>query len=211
MVCAQLLGQCIFLIALVSTAVLLHSVAIGQGTYRLGFSTSKSPMLLMSIPFLYGGIRSLYTKSNRKPPAPPQKLDGSSFQQQQQIESDATQENGPSSSRATREQLSLDTSVSSRDVDLIVESAPLKGGSERHQSPSASDSDGGTTSPSLESDSEAGSPTAQNDSGDANIDASLLNSRDSDSNVPSASSDSNTRSNDENDEHDQSASDSQQS
>eukprot|EP00544_Gedaniella_sp_CCMP2646_P014340 CAMPEP_0202489692 /NCGR_PEP_ID=MMETSP1361-20130828/7352_1 /ASSEMBLY_ACC=CAM_ASM_000849 /TAXON_ID=210615 /ORGANISM="Staurosira complex sp., Strain CCMP2646" /LENGTH=229 /DNA_ID=CAMNT_0049119479 /DNA_START=15 /DNA_END=701 /DNA_ORIENTATION=+ len=44
-------------------------VAIGQGTYRLGFSTSKSPMILMSVPFMYGGIRSLYTRSNSVTPA----------------------------------------------------------------------------------------------------------------------------------------------
>lgn len=47
----------------------LFIVGIGQGTSRLGFSFSRTPMLLCSVPFFYEGIRSLSKKSKKASPS----------------------------------------------------------------------------------------------------------------------------------------------
>lgn len=147
-------------------------------------------MILMCIPFLYGGIRSLYTKSNRKPPTPPQQLDGSSLKQQ--IESDVSfSEQNDSPSNATYEQTVLHN-VWSR-VD----------GENAKRAPAKVDSDGSESSSTSNPESKAikaDKPTAQADSvadeystqRDPSLDKSPLESSDSDSDVPSALSDSNS-------------------
>lgn len=105
-----------------------HSVAIGQGRYRSGFSFSKSPMLLMSVPFLYGGIRSLYQKSNAPPPPP-------------KLNSPNSDTSPPQATSMGSSDLAAEMPPSQKDIDSDIPYAPSNMDKDTTSSPSEATSD----------------------------------------------------------------------